>query len=217
MKDFLLDEALARRRALCNVDGDYVDNSTGWRHNDRLEKLPLYLSSTPVISFGPIINDSLNRRERDNLLAWKNVENKRVCNTSFLRSISLNGILVRVQHSETHIKTCDSIICARFELDSDESDGMNDDDLDERFWFGTVQHLLCYGSGNPQEVAVCVKWCTHENPNADARAGLVPVEIHDMPVREQGQCWVRPDQLVVQQHYKIPSVNGHPEYICIKI
>ena len=215
MRDYQFEDFVGRERALNVTDGKDPQSSVTWRYRERIQRNPLYTSNTAHISTGRVLvePDAMSPRELDQLTDWAQSEGVVVRRSEFLESIKLNGIKIRTEDSEAKLTTCDSIICVRFVRGTDVELSDSDGD-EEEFWFGVVVRLLRFDSAT--DVAVCVRWYLHLNPDADARAGLAPVAVQSMRLCDQGQCWVRPDQLVLQQHFRLSDPDGDDQ-ICIKI
>lgn len=226
MSDWQRHEFLGRQRAL-HPEMFLEDDKKQAKFDHLRLRHPVYLSDSGEVELkasevivhnvhlSPDATEELTSFLEDNQIRLAPGEERKK-QVVYYRGLELNSIKIRTAASEAGIKTRDSIVCGRYYVY--DADGDDDDWGEERLIFGSVQHILKYGS----ETLVYADWFqkTCSRFTDDHREGLcvIPVRKRNRRIqRDKINGWMQVDHLLMQRHMLVGDVTDSEFYIVIKI
>ena len=149
-------------------------------------------------------HEELRRFVSDNALTLSREERKN--GVLYYESLEVNGIHIRTGQSERGIKTRDSIVGGRY---------WHDEKSREVFIFGSVLHILQYGS----ETLIYGKWFRNisRRISDDQRAGLAIIPVTNRTNDTALNGWINVNDLLMQHHILVGNMMDRVFHIVIKI
>ena len=210
MKDANEQALVARIRTL-NPSVFPTQSRVTARYAELLKGNPAYLSPTPVTTLEQkdVVHGEVTAKEIELWVTFlqQNYDDGMdfeddLLEQTFYSKTRVNGVDVRTAVSETRIRTRDSIVCGRYDVDEEPV-----------FFLGEVRHIVSYRD----TVLFCVEWFDSENIyGQDERLNglqMIPVCI----AAAQDQMWIDVGSLIIQQHIVVrPNPSSDSFHVFIR-